>query len=216
MPVQRDTTTTVTRGVCKKIRRKGLNEQNVKNAIRSQIINSYLGKEVRVTRSNSGSLVPWIGAPHRGRGVAVFRCTDIEITLVPTSAGGNNTTSEIPCSAAGLSGGRRFNYTSFDRTVNPPQCPPTNPGPPEMFTWGTPSGEVFAYLSGTSIQVQYKVQEIYTYNRMYLGAGSYSGTYRPAIRGPFRVNGSTELGLYDKTVTGTSAKSITVSSTCPY
>lgn len=218
MPVQHQTTTSQTRDVCKKIRRKGLNEAQVKQDIKNSIQNSYLNKKIRLTRTNGGMLTYWLGAPHRGRGVATFKCTDIEIDLVPTSAGGNNTTKEVPCSSVGVVGANKFNYTGpANTTVTPPQCPPSSlTGINEIFTWGTPSAEDSGTLTGTYIMVQYRVREKYEFDSMYLGTGSYSGSvFRPSAKGPFRCC-QRELSNFDKTVNGTAARSNTVPTMCPY
>lgn len=219
MSAQHQTTTTLSKGVCKKIRRKGLDEAQLKNDIKNAIQSSYLNKIKRITRSSTGALVPWLGAPHRGVGVANFRCTDIEITLVPNSAGGNNTTREAPCSSTGVVGSNKFNYTDPTvTTVTPPQCPPSSlAGRQETFTWGSPSAEAFFRLTGSYITVRYKVQEKYEFHSNYLGNGSYSGSiYYPGQKGPFALQPARELSEFDKTVTGTSTKSNTVLTTCPY
>lgn len=221
MPVQHQATTSQTRGVCKKIRRKGLNETQLKQSIKNSIQNSYLNKTIRLTRSSTGQLTNWLGAPHRGRGVATFRCSDIEILLVPTSAGGNNTTKDVPCSPVGVVGNNKFNYTGpANTTVTPPQCPPSSlTGINETITWGTPSAEDSGTLTGTYITVQYRVKEKYTFQSMYLGSNtsSYSGaTHYPPPKGPFTLQPPKELSNFDRTVNGTAARSNTVPTMCPY
>jgi hypothetical protein len=218
MPVQHNATTTQTQGVCKKIRRKGFDEAQLKNAIKSAVQGAYLNKIIRLTRSRTGMLVPWVGSGHRGVGVANFRCNDIEITIVPTSAGGNNTTREVPCSPTGVVGSNKFNYTgSPNTTVNPPQCPPASlAGVQGTFTWQAPSAEAFFQLSGTTIVIQYRVKAKYVFHSHYLGSGSYSGSTYDRHFGPYAAQPAWELGFYDKTVNGTSAKTKTVPTMCPY